>query len=58
MRYTAEKEISDVIESFESATISRADWRMLEHMIVAIIIFRKTISTRLTKKCATEFLIF
>lgn len=35
MRYTTEKEISNIIESFESATISRADWRHLEHMIVA-----------------------
>ena len=35
MRYTTEKEISNVIETFENATISRTDWRHLEHMIVA-----------------------
>lgn len=35
MRYTTETEISNVIESFEKATISRENWRHLEHMIVA-----------------------
>lgn len=35
MRYKTESEITNVVKSFENTTISREDWRHLEHLIVA-----------------------
>lgn len=35
MKYTTEKELLAVVESFENGTISRADWGHAEHLIVA-----------------------
>jgi hypothetical protein len=35
-RYTSEKEILNLLESFESATISREAWRHAEHLTVAL----------------------
>lgn len=35
MKYTTENELSSVVESFESGTISREDWGHAEHLIVA-----------------------
>ena len=36
MRYKTEKEITDVVLSFEDATISRDDWKHAEHLTVAL----------------------
>ncbi|HEX8638211.1 MAG TPA: hypothetical protein VF692_09125 [Pyrinomonadaceae bacterium] len=36
MKYESENEIAAVVESFESATISRDDWRHAEHLTVAL----------------------
>jgi hypothetical protein len=36
MRYENENEIKAVVESFERATISRAEWRHAEHLTVAL----------------------
>lgn len=35
-KYTTEKEIADLVRSFEDATISRDDWKHAEHMVVAL----------------------
>ena len=35
-KYSTEKEITDLVRSFEDATISRDDWKHAEHMIVAL----------------------
>ena len=37
MRYNSENEILSVVESFESGTISRDDWRHAEHLTVALV---------------------
>lgn len=36
MKYTNEKEIKTVVESFENGTISRDDWGHAEHLVVAL----------------------
>ena len=36
MRYKDEKEIAEVVRSFEDATISRDDWKHAEHLTVAL----------------------
>ncbi len=36
MRYKDEKEIAEVVRSFEDATISRNDWKHAEHLTVAL----------------------
>ena len=35
-KYSTEKEIGDLVRSFEDATISRDDWKHAEHLIVAL----------------------
>jgi hypothetical protein len=35
-RYETEKDIIDLVKSFENATVSREDWRHREHLIVAL----------------------
>ena len=35
-KYSTETEITDLVRSFEDATISRDDWKHAEHMIVAL----------------------
>lgn len=35
-RFNTEKDISDVVESFEKGTISRTDWKHAEHLTVAL----------------------
>jgi len=35
-KYSSEKEILNLVELFESATISREDWKHREHLIVAL----------------------
>lgn len=35
-KYSTEKEVDDLVRSFEDATISRDDWKHAEHLIVAL----------------------
>ena len=35
-KYTSEKEVIDLVRSFENATISREDWKHREHLVVAL----------------------
>ena len=35
-KYSTEKEITDLVRSFEEATISRDEWKHAEHLIVAL----------------------
>jgi hypothetical protein len=35
-KYETEKEIIDLVKSFEDATVSREDWKHREHLIVAL----------------------
>ena len=37
MRYQNEKEIRDVVRSFEDATIGRDEWKHAEHLTVALV---------------------
>jgi hypothetical protein len=35
-KYTTEKEIGDLVRSFEDATVSREEWKHAEHLVVAL----------------------
>jgi len=35
-KYSTEKEIADLVRSFEEATVSRDDWKHAEHLVVAL----------------------
>lgn len=36
MRYTDEKEITNLVRSFEDATVARSVWKHAEHLVVAL----------------------
>jgi len=36
MRFNSEKEIADVVRSFEDATVSREEWTHAHHLVVAL----------------------
>lgn len=41
-KYKNEKEIYDLLRSFETGTISREDWRHAEHLVVALCYLRES----------------
>ena len=50
MKYKTEKDILNLIESFENATLSESDWRHAEHLIVALYYLKQSSLETATNK--------